>query len=177
MGIFSPPAGYSSAKLSAIAALSFALAAAMLQPTFDRDAGIPDILMLKEARGRVDAVRTHKYGVKFWLHGRAETFDYPSKAGGVGIVESGLFSAGDKEVTVLFNPEPRMRLFNSDAYYDVWQLSIDGKSIRTIAESRDGWRSNNDIAAWLFACFLLFGIYFSVSAWRVRRIAYTSPPL
>jgi hypothetical protein len=106
--------------------------------------------------------------VKFRLYGRAETFDYPSKSGANGAVESALVAAGHREVAVLFNPNPRTPWFSSDAYYDVWQLAIDGKSVRTTAESKDGWRSDNAVGPWLFAGFLLSGLYLSLLALRVR---------
>lgn len=167
MSIFAPPPGYSPTELGALAALGFVLAGAMLEPTLDRDAGIPDISLMSEAHGRVMSVSPHKYGVKFRLYGRAETFDYPRKAGGNGVVESALVAAGNKEVAVLFNPTPRTPWFGADAY-DVWQLAVNGKSVRTAAESKEGWRSDNALFPWLFASFLLSGLYLSLLAWRAR---------
>lgn len=153
------PTGLSATSFGAFAALSFVLAATMLEPTLDPDAGIPDVSELFEAHGRVTSVSSHKYGVRFRLDSRAETFDYPSKAGGYGIVKSALVAAGNREVAVLFDPTPRIPWLSSAAYYDVWQLSIHGKSVRTAAESKEGWRSNNAVGRWLFATFLIIGLY------------------
>ena len=167
---FVPPPGYSARKLGFLAALSFALATVMLAPTLNRDAGIPEISALREAHGRVAHVSPHRHGVKFWLHGRVETFDYPSNARGYGVVESALGAAGTGEVAVLFNPNPRKPLLSSDSYYDVWQLAIEGVPVRTAAESREGWRSSNALASWLFAAFVLSGLYLSLLANRARRL-------
>jgi hypothetical protein len=87
IGIFAPPPGYSPAKLDAFAALSFALAVVMVGPMLDRDDGIPDISSMAAENGRVLNVSLYKYGVKFRLYGRAETFNYPSKAKGYGVVD------------------------------------------------------------------------------------------
>lgn len=85
-------------------------------------------------------------------------------------MESALLAAGHREVSVLFDPEPRKPSFSSDSYYDVWQIAIEGKPVRTLAESREGWRSDNTVAAWLCPCFLLLSVYLSVLAVRARRL-------
>lgn len=169
-GMFTPPPGYSPRKLVFYAALSFAMATVMLVPTLDRDAGIPDVSALAEAHGRVACVGSLKHGVTFRLLGRAGIFEYPSKAGGNGVVESALRSAGNRGGSVLFNPEPRTPLFSSEPYYDVWQIAIQGKPIRTLAKSRDGWRSDNAVGAWLCACFLLSSVYLALLAVRARKL-------
>jgi hypothetical protein len=167
--IFSPPPGYSPAKLGVIAALSLVLAAFTLIPALDRHSGIPDRSALREAHGRLTSLDPQRYGIRFRLDGRAETFDYPSKARGRDVAEAALRAAGNRDVSVLFVPNPRKPWFGSDAYYDVWQLAIDGKTVRTFAESKEGWRSDNAITPWLSTWFLLSGLYLSVLAWRARR--------
>jgi hypothetical protein len=169
-GIFTPPPGYSPRKLGFFAALGFAMATATLVPTLDRDAGIPDVSALAEAHGRVTIVGSLKHGVKFRLQGQAGIFEYPSKAGGNGVVESALRAAGTREVSVLFNPEPREPLFSAEPYYDVWQVAIQGKPVRTFEKSKDGWRSDNAVGAWLCASFVLFSAYLSLLAVRARRL-------
>jgi hypothetical protein len=152
--------------------LSLSLAAALLVPALHPEAGIPDVSALAGAQGRVARVMPERYGVKFRLHGRAETFDFPSKAGGYDAVESALLAAGTRDVSVLYDPNPRRPWFSSDVYYDVWQLTVDGKTVRTIAEAKTGWRKDNAVTPWLCAWFLLSGFYFSVSAvrtWRLRE--------
>lgn len=169
MRIFAPPSGYGPGKLGAFAALSFALAAFTLVPALDRDAGIPDFSALAEARGHVQHVSPQRYGVRFRLQGRAATFEYPSKARGYDIVKSALLAAGDREVSVLFDPHARRPWFSTEPYYGVWQLAVEGQPVRTLAEAKAGWRSDNAITPWLSAWFLLSGCYFFVSALRARR--------
>lgn len=159
--IFSPPPGYSPWKLGAFALLSFVLAGVALFPALNRDAGILNISAMTQAHGRVVSVSPEKYGVKFRLDGRAETFSYPSKARAYGVVQSALTAAGNKEVAVLFDPKPNIPWSNSDSYYDVWQLAIDGKNVRTVTESAEAWRSDNAVAPWICGSFFLSGIYLS----------------
>jgi hypothetical protein len=161
-----PPAGYSPRKLGALAALGFVLSAFALVPTVNPDYGIPDESAMASAHGRVIGVHRYKSGVRFRLSGRDENFEYPSKSRGSGIVESALRSAGNDEVAVLFNPKFHAPMFSSDSYYDVWQIYIDGKRVRTVEDSVDGWRSDNRIAPWLFSVFLTMSIYL---AWIARR--------
>lgn len=163
--IFAALSSYITAMLC-IAVLCFALAAAMLRPALDRDDGIPDISEMAAANGRVTSVNRHKYGVKFGLHGRAELFNYPSKARGSGLVESALVGAGAREVVVLFNPTPNTPWSGAEQHYYVWQVDINGESVRTVEESMDGWRSDNAISPWLCGLSLLGGLYFSVLARR-----------
>ena len=169
MSSFSTPLpGESAVKLGALAVLAFALAAVMALPAFRHDTGIPDMSELVKAHGRVRYVHQEKYGVKFRLYGHTETFAYPSKARGYDIVASALATAGDREAALLYHPSGQTALLRSEPYFDVWQLAIDGKAVRTFAQSREGWRSDNAIASWLFACSLAGGAYFSLLAWRAR---------
>jgi len=124
---------------------------------------------LTAANGRVVSVDAQRYGVHFRLSGWAETFSYPSKAGAYGAVESALAAAGDRPVSVWFDPHPRTPWFGAPAHYDVWQLAVGGHPVRTMAQAREGWRSDNLVAAWLFPCFLLPAICCTVLAWRAWR--------
>jgi hypothetical protein len=167
--IFAPPPGYSPAKLAVYAVLSFVLTALALVPALDRENGIPDRSALREAHGRVTSVSPHRYGIRFQLYGRAEIFEYPSKARGGGVAEAALRAAGNRDLAVLFDRAPQRPWFSSDAYYNVWELAIDGKTVRSFAESKDGWRSDNAVTPWLCAGFLLFGVYLSLLAWRAHH--------
>ncbi|MCC2958269.1 hypothetical protein LK542_21860 [Massilia sp. IC2-477] len=172
---FVVPRSYSPAKLAAFAALSFALAAGTWAPALDHSAGIPLVSELREARGPLASITPHRYGIKFRLYGRAEIFDYPTKAKGYDLVKSALTTAENKEIALLFNPEPRMSRFRSEAYYDVWQLSVDDRPVRTVADSKEGYRSDNAVASWLLVCFLLSGIYFSVLTGRIWHLKRSTP--
>lgn len=172
--LFAVPSGYSPAKLAALAVLSFALAAVTLAPALDHNAGVPVVSELREAHGRLGSIRQHRYGIKFQLYGHVEIFDYPSKAGGNDVVKSALTTAGDKEIALLFDPEPRIPWFSSETY-DVWQIDVDGRPVRTVADSKEGYRSDNVVASWLFAWFLLSGVYFCLLAWRAWNLKRSTP--
>lgn len=161
-----PPPGYSPRKLGAAAVLGLVLSAFALVPAVNPDYGIPEESALASAHGRVMGVHQYESGVRFQLSGRDENFEYPSKSRASDIVESALRSAGNDEVAVLFHPKFHAPMFSSDSYYDVWQIYVDGKRVRTVEESADGWRSDNRIARWLFAVLLSMGIYL---AWIARR--------
>lgn len=166
---FTPPPGYSPAKLGAYAVLGFAIAGVALPPTLDRDFGIKDPAALSQAHGKLARLNPERNGVTFVLQGRAETFEYPSKAGGRAIVESALGAAGDKEVAVSFDPEPREPMFSSKRYYNAWEIAIDGIAVRTTADAKESWRSNNAVAAWICAGSFLFGLYMALLAVRTHR--------
>jgi hypothetical protein len=163
-----PPPGYGPARLGAIATLGLVLAAFTLTPMLDSDTGVPAMSALAQAHGQVVNISPERYGVRFRLAARAETFDYPSKAGAYDTVQAALAAAGNKQVAVLYSPTPR-EPWGGPAYYDVWQIAINGQPVRTLAEVKAGWRSNNRVAAWLFPCFLLTGIYCAALASRARR--------
>lgn len=169
MSIFAPPSGYGPGKLGALAVLSLALAALTAPPAFDRDAGMPDVSTLAEARGRVEQVDPQRYGVRFRLHGHTAIFDYPSKARGNDLVKAALLAAGKREVVVSYDPAPRRPLFSAVSRYDVWQLAVEGKPVRTIAQAQAGWRADNAITPWLFAWFLFSGCYLALLALCARR--------
>lgn len=170
MGIFTPPPGYGPAKLSAYAVLGFAVAGGASGAAFDSSFGIPDKSALLAAHGRVVAVGSERYGVKFRLQGRPEIFYLPSKAGGSGAAEAALDRAGSAVVSVLFEAEPRRPLFSDDRRYDVWQLTVGDRDVRTFEQSGAGWRSDNSVARWVFAFSLALGVYFALLAWRARRL-------
>lgn len=173
--LFAVTRGYSPTKLAALAALSFALAAGTWAPALDHDAGIPLVSELREAHGPLANITPHRYGIKFRLYGRAEIFDYPSKARAYELVKSALTTARNKEIALLFNPEPRTSWLSSEAYYDVWQLTVDDRPVRTVADSMEGYRSDNAVASWLFVWLLLSGVYFSLLTWRAWLLKRSTP--
>lgn len=173
MGLLSrlvtPPPGYGPVRLGGSAVLAFAVAAVTLPPTLDRDHGLPESSTLREARGRVGAISKSRNIVRFSLHNQASTFAYRSQGGNLGGVESALASAGHADVTLLFKPDPAISPDDPEAEYDVWQLAVSDKPVRSAADIRSSWRFNNMLAAVLFVFAVLFGICLTVAAWRVAR--------
>lgn len=166
--MFGPPPHYNFWHLVAYTALGVALTVFASLATFNQNAGVLETSQLTAASGTVTWVATHKYGVKFRLSTQPGVLDYPSKSGGNGTVSSALANAGTETVYALYNPTPRRPLYSDEDHFDVWEVRVGSVVVRSVAESQAGWRSDNAIAPWLFAIFLLATIYFGWFAWRAR---------
>ena len=166
--MFGPPPHYKFKHLLAYTVLGLALTVFASLATFNRDSGILEASQLAEATGTVAWVATHKYGVKFRLNSHPGILDYPSKARGNGVVSSALANSGTQTVNVLYNPTPRRPLYADEDHFDVWEVKVGEVVVRSVAQSQAGWRSDNDIAPWLFVTFSLATIYFAWFAWRAR---------
>lgn len=161
-------------KLAVYAAVSFVAAMVMLVPAVNPDLNTPAIATLREAKGRVASVDANKHGVHFRLSGRPETFEYPTNAGPQALVDAALNAAGHREVVVLFEPEePRRPVYNSVSYYAVWQISINGKSVRSYEETRQGYRSQNVWVRCICGGLFLFALYSAMVAKEARRVGYS----
>ncbi len=165
--LFDQPHGYSVAQLVMFSVLSAVLAALCFSQLGESN-GIPEQQGLASDRGTVASLEKYKYGVRFSLSGQGRHYNYPSKAKGKGVVLEALSGAGRAEVQVRYSPRGYSPLFKSEQYFDVWELAIDGRTIRTFQESTEGWRSDNAITPWLGAIFLLITLYFSVLAYRAK---------
>ena len=166
--LFAAPPGVGQAKLWILAALS-AVLACVAAPWFGPDDGIPNPSDLASATGHVAWVGGHRYGVKFRFAGDQRVFDYPSKARANGLVQDALSGAASQSVIVRFNPNPRRPLLIEDYVFDAWEIAIDGKVVRSWADSAEGWRSDNAVRPWLAAAFAFSAVYLATTAWCSRR--------
>ena len=166
--MFAPPPHYSFRRLVAYTGLGAALTSFASLATFNREAGVLETTELKAATGTVTWVATHKYGVKFRLSTQPGVLDYPSKSRGNGAVSAALASAGPQTVYALYNPNPRRPLYSEEDHFDVWEVRVGNVVVRSLADSQEGWRSDNAVAPWLFAAFLSASIYFGWFAWLAR---------
>lgn len=165
------PRNCGAGKLTATAALCFALAAATVSPAFNPGLGIPASATLRTASGPLLSADAQRNGVIIRLAGRPEAFEYPVKSGANAFVESSLQAAGHAQVTLLYDADdPRTPPLDEIAYYAVWHVSIDGKMVRSFAQSCDGWRANNAWARWIFAVSLFSAVHFAALALRARRL-------
>jgi len=131
--------------------------------------GIPPRSELQTASGPVSWVRDGKYGIKFGLDGVPQSFDYASKGNAMGLVHDTLSRPDRPTVTVLYDPNsPGGPIYSNDTYYDVFELSIAGKPFRGHDEIAAAWQSDENVAVWLAAFFVLGGIYLSWAALRHR---------
>lgn len=168
--LFTPPQGYSVAKLVALTILSASIAIFCFSQSGE-SSGIPEQQNLGSARGTVVSIEKYKYGVRFALSGQGRNYNYPSKARGNGVVVEALSSAGKAEVQVFYSPKGHSPLLRSEEYFDVWELAVDGCTIRSFHESAEGWKSDNAIAPWLGVAFLLSAFYLAIVAYKAKNIA------
>ena len=163
--LFALPRGFSQTRLWCATALIAALTW-LVTPGNGLGSGIPDRSELLTASGKVTRVASHRHGVKFVLSGVNKTFEYPRADG---VVLSSLRSASDNQVNVLYFPHSRKPLSSEVELFDVWEVSVGNRTIRTLSESIEGWKSNEAIRPWLAGCFGLFTIYFFTLSVRKHR--------
>ena len=154
-------------KLCALAALGFAMCAAMLAMGRQAANGVPDMAALTAAHGQITTISTERRAVKFALQGRAEPFVYWSQAGDFSHVQAALYAARDSasDVAVLFAPGAA----RTRAGHIVWELAVDGGAVRMTAEIAEAYRNQSLLAYWLAAAFALADGHFSLLAARALR--------
>ena len=137
---------------------------------FETGTGVPRYEALQRAEGQLSWVRQHKYGVRFGFLGERREFDYPSKAKAVGLVFDTLSPARAQNVVIMYDSTPRRPAF-SEPYFNVWEISVGGKRVRTFEQVVSSWESDNQIFPWVGGFMLLVGAGIGVAAWRKTRSA------
>lgn len=156
------------AKHALFAVFCFFLGGIMLY-SWSTFTGIPPRSELQSASGPVSWVQDGKYGIKFGLMGVPKFFHYASKGNAMGVVQDTLSRSDHPVITVLYDPSNMGGpIYSNDTYYSVFELSIAGKSFRSHAEIAKAWQSDQNLAVWLAAFFLLGGVYLSLVAIRNR---------
>ncbi|WP_133477289.1 hypothetical protein [Cognatilysobacter segetis] len=148
-------------KNAVFAALSFLLSALMFYSwaTFD---GIPPRAELQAASGKVSWQESGRYGIRFRLEGEPKAFDYASKGNALGLVQNSLSRRDRPVVHVLYDPNSASGpIYSKDTYYSVYELSVAGESVRSHEDIARAWRSDEEVAVWLAALFVLSGLYLS----------------
>lgn len=165
---FSQWARHSAKQRAAAALVSLLMAGALVPAALNPD---PDVPALTEAKGTLVWVGGHRYGIRFRLAGRQETFDYRSKSGELSVVRSTLIQGQGKPIAILFNAIPHESGLSDELRNDVWQLSVNGRPVRTLSEVKEAWRSNNSTVRWMIPVLLALGLYSAWQFWRVRTSA------
>jgi len=155
-------------ELAFFSALSIGLAVIALTQVNPRS-GIPEPSTLLIAEGAVDWIQAHRYGVRFGLAGNTLSFSYPSKANAADRVESALRGAGTKAVRVTYEQETFKPLMSDREYHDVWEVFVEGRPVRTFAETSRAYEQDNKVAPWLGAAFALSGAFLGYQALRKRN--------
>jgi hypothetical protein len=143
----------------------------------DPRAGITAEAALLEASGRLAWVQEHKYGTRFGLVGVSERFNYPSKAEGMKEVRDALKHAGMRVVSVRYESDTHGPIYSDERFHDVWELVVGRHTVRSYAETVEGWESDNRLIPWLGSAMALCGLGLAYAAWRARRTARGASPL
>ena len=155
----------SKGALLTYAALSLAIS---VLPFYSRATfrGLPDLDDLQKASGRVASVERGRYGIRFALDGVVKQFNYASKGNAVDLVLRTLTTPDRPVITVHFDPHDPVGAPGTDeAFYDVYQISTNGKVVRALDAVEAAWRSDQQFALWLSLFFVLNG---GVLAWCAK---------
>lgn len=128
---------------------------------------------LLSASGAVTAVQSGKSGVAFTLEGQVPRFHYLSKGKAIGVVEQGLAPGPGRIVGVLYEDKGSAPVLSDGIHYNVFEITLNGKPVRSYEQVRAAWHADNQIGAWLAGVFLLAAGYFI----RLAFIAAHAPRL
>ena len=167
MNVFAVPLGMSPARLWFTVALGAALTF-VVSPWVDAGLPKPDRSALDASSGKVTYLARERRGFKFRLSDSSKLFDYASTAGATSDVFEALSSSSTQTVNVLYSPLPRSALLQDDEFFSVWEVSIDGRMIRSVSESIASWNSDQAVRPWLFVFFGLCTAYLSGVALKTR---------
>lgn len=159
----------SAGKLAFIAAGFAALAIFLFYQILDSEKRILPRTELASTSGRVTWVAKHKREIRFTLAGHPQTFRYSAKTNGLSAVNSRLSSADKSEVLILFDPQPIRRWLPKSEYHTVWEIVTPSGPVRTLLESQDAVRADNEIGRWIagfFAVIAAYSAYFLYITWR-----------
>lgn len=96
---------------------------------------------------------------RFRLKGSDVLFQYLSKSGEAGLVESRLKLSGANAVRVLVEP--------NDAFATVYEIEVDGRLVRSNEEIAAAWRRDNGRGLWVAGICAIVGIGLIARArWR-----------
>jgi hypothetical protein len=165
--LFSSPPGLPAIKLWLFSIIGLVLAA-FVSPWIGMKSNAPDETTLLSATGSVISITQHKYGIKFQLTGHSLLFDYPSKHRATSTVLAALTSAGSQQVTIKYSTPPREPMSTTEKLHDVWEIKVGETLVRSLAEAKAGWTSDEAFRPWLAGAFALCGVYLAILGWRAR---------
>lgn len=125
---------------------------------------------LREAYGTVESLAKGKSSVKFGLRGESRHFQFLSQGGDIKLVYQALSAAGNKVVTVLFDPQDHWQPPLSDqSYCVVYEIRIADQPLVTYDQAKTAWQSNRITGQWLGWALLLIGAGVTASGLRLSR--------
>ena len=160
------PRRYGPRQLAAYAVLSLALSVGAIY-SWATFSGIPARDSLLSASGTVEWVQEYRYGIRFALKDVPRRFVYLSKGNAMGTVAAALASNGKHAVTVVYDPKRSGGpLGSSEKYFDVYEISAGGKTVRSHEQVASAWRSDERVGLYLGFAFLLSSVFLGFSALR-----------
>lgn len=159
----------SAGKLALIAIIFAALAISSFYQILDSEKRILPRSELASTSGRVSWVGKEKRAIRFTLAGHSQTFRYSAKTDGLSAVSASLSSADKSEVLILFDPQPIRPWLPRSDYHTVWEIVTPSGPVRTLIESQDAVRADNEFGRWIagfFAVIAAYSTYFSYLTWR-----------
>jgi hypothetical protein len=134
--------------------------------------GLPTRSSLASAEGAATEYATYKYGVRFSLSGQPTAFNYLSKGNASDQVAAALASSAGKTVRVLYNPQSLGGpIYSNRNYFTVFEVAVDGQSVRSYDQVAAAWRSDNRVGFWGGWAALVFGVGYGLHTWRSRGAA------
>lgn len=130
---------------------------------------IPQYDRLELATGEVEWTKEGQDNVRFALRGETRVYAYYSKEGALGPVGRSLKSAGVSTVSLHYSPVFHTALVGG-AGYEVWDIAIDGRPVRTYAEIRRSYHADNVLGVYVGTVFLIICMVpFWMGARALRR--------
>lgn len=116
----------------------------------DPSGGLPQFGELTEIEGKIGRVTTQRYGIRFVLKDDSRELNYSSKMNALGLVGEALTTAGEQRVIVYADlNEPRSPMFSDNVYYNVFQIRIADRIVRSYEDSAREWISNQRLMPYL----------------------------
>jgi hypothetical protein len=132
--------------------------------------GVPYKNDLNHAAGYVEWSEKTQYSVKFHFLDRDDNFIYMSQFGGLSALHNSLESSKVKEISVLYKERKRREGYSGPLNHDIWELSINGKTVKAYEELEDAYRSDKLFLFLLVPLFLFGGFYSARKYWLTLKL-------
>lgn len=156
--------GYSTAKLVFFAFLSCGLSVLLAYSVYESEHSFPNVEELSFREARLLRAEKDKYGIDIGLVDGERTFRYYSKARCLGCVWRVLRSDSIVEIGHSVDGD-------GTAGGTVYQISVDGRVVRSYDDIRAGYAGDNRIGFWLVPTFFVIGFYLMACAYFTNKCA------
>lgn len=156
---------------------SFIVGCLCLVLSYTETVPFPDSSKAIRITGEMRALESSLWESTFRVSGRMELFVYSDKMGELGSVTEALHNAEMLDILVVPRESTRKPVEPDQKRLDVISIFADGKSVRSVAESRASWNRDNEILKWiggpamalLFWILAFVSLQISVQEWNDRK--------